>query len=379
MWFTNVVDHAKSFADHLESNAPAIHTILRKYQSKEVVDDEIKRSLEALRSLSEIERYFTDTPFSQETATFLPLNLPLYSFVLFAAMPAYQSVSLTIRAPQRMQDLFTELFDTLSLGEYYPNIHVFTGSRESFLTQYCKKASVILFTGKYENFLRIRKVCSKDTLILFNGVGHNPLVITPSADITMAVEKTLKVKLFNNGQDCAGPDIILAHSSIADVYLKSLLEKLSQVRCGTSYQDDDVVIGPLFESSSLLDVVNLISSIRRKGANIVHGGQIDINHNIMYPCVVRVSLRQLQNFIELYSPLFLMTEYDHDRELALYFDEPNARYQNKEMYISLFGESDYVAGVRGSIILKDRTIHDIERGTEDRDIEESLSLKGFLW
>ncbi|MDO8579367.1 MAG: aldehyde dehydrogenase family protein [bacterium] len=365
MWFTNAIDHAKSFADHLESNAPAIHTVLRKYQSKEVVDDEIKRSLEALRSLSEIERYFTDIPFSQETATFLPLNLPLYSFVLFAAMPAYQSVSLTIRAPKRMQDIFTELFDTLSLGERYPNIHVFSGSRESFLVQYCKKASVILFTGKYENFLRIRKACNKDTLILFNGVGHNPLVITPSADITMAVEKTLKIKLFNNGQDCAGPDIILVHNSIADVYLESLLAKLSQVRCGTSYQDDDVLIGPLFESSSLLDAVNLISSIHRKGANIVHGGQIDINHNIMYPCVIRASLRQLQNFTELYSPLFMVTEYDHDRELALYFDEPNARYQNKEMYISLFGESDYVAGVRGSIILKDRTIHDIERGTEE--------------
>lgn len=365
MWFANAVDHAKSFADHLESNAPAINAILRKYQSKEVVDDEIKRSLEALRSLSEIKRYFTDTPFSQETATFLPLNLPLYSFILFAAVPAYQSVSLTIRPPQRMQNLFAELLDTLLIEECYPNIHTFTGSRESFLARHCKKASVVLFTGKYENFLRIRKVCSKDTLVLYSGVGHNPLVITPSADIELAVEKTLQVKLFNNGQDCAGPDIILVHNSIADAYLKSLLEKLSQVRCDTSYQDDDTVVGPLFESSSLLDAINLISNIRRKGATIVHGGQIDINHNIMYPCVVRVALRQLRNFAELYSPLFLVTEYDHDRELALYFDEPDACYQDKEMYISLFGESDYVAGVRGSIILKDRTIHDIERGTEE--------------
>lgn len=365
MWHPDVMAHAKSFADHLESNMPTIHSILRKYQSKAVVDDEVRRSVEALRNLSEIRQYFETTPLAQRTATFLPLNLPLYSFVLFAAMPAYQSASLVIRVPQRMQELFNELFEALAFGEHYPNITVFDGSRETFLSDHCKTASVVLFTGKYENFLRVRKACSKDTLILYNGVGHNPLVVTPSADITLAVEKTLQVKLFNNGQDCAGPDTILVHGSVIDVYLESLLAQLARVRCGPSYTDDEVVIGPLFEVSSLLDAVNLISTIRRRGAVISSGGHIDLNHNIMYPCVVRASLRQLQNFTELYSPLFLVTEYEHDRELALYFRDPHARYHEKEMYISLFGESDYVTGVHGSIVLKDRTILDVERGTEE--------------
>lgn len=365
MRFTNVIDHAKAFADHLEANISTVHAILRKYQSKGVIDYEIRQSIENLRSLAEINRYFPNTPFSQETATFLPLNLPLYSFVLFAAIPSYQSMSLILRPPQRMQALFNELFNSLSFGEHYPNVRVFTGSRESFLLEHCKKASVVIFTGKYENFLRISKACSKDTIVLFNGVGHNPIVITPSANIKLAVEKTMQVKLLNNGQDCAGPDVILVHSSVADAYLQKLIERLSQVRCDTSYQNDDTVVGPLFESSSLLGVANLISNIRHKGAKIVYGGQIDLNHNVMYPCVVRTSLRQLQNFTELYSPLFLVTEYDHDQELALYFNDPGTRYQNNEMYISLFGESDYVTAVRGSIILKNRTIHDVERGTEE--------------
>ncbi len=365
MFYQNAIEHAKSFADHLESNLSVIHSLLRKYQSKEVVDDEIKRSLEALRSLSEIGQYFGGTPYSQKTAVFLPLNLPLYSFVLFSAIPAYQSVSLITRPPQRMKNLFGEMFNTLSFGNHYPNISIFINSREGFVSQHCKKASVVLFTGRYDNFLRVRKACSKDTLILFNGVGHNPLVITPSADIDLAVNKTLQIKLFNNGQDCASPDIILVHASVVNEYLTKLLEKLYRVRCNASYQKDDVVIGPLFETGSLLNTINLISKLRHQGAVIVHGGQIDLNHNIMYPCVMRSSIRQIQNFTELYSPLFLVTDYDHDWELALYFNEVGAHYQNKEMYISLFGESDYVANVHGSIILKDCTIHDIERGTEE--------------
>ncbi len=364
MWYSNnVVEHARLFADHLKLNIPKIHDILRKHESKQVVDDEINRSTETLKNLGEIGCYCTGTPLSQKTAVFLPLNLPLYSFILFGAMPAYQSASLVIRAPARMKKVFDELFDALLFAEYYPNVSIFHGSREHFVDQCCKKASVVIFTGRYENFLRIRKACKKNTLMLFNGVGHNPLVITPSANIELAVKKTLHVKLFNNGQDCAGPDAILVHSHVIDAYLQKLTSDLAQVRCGISYEDDAVVVGPMFETSSLLGVIKLISDARRHGATIIYGGQIDVNHNVIYPCVLRASLRQWLNFDELYSPLFVILEYKHDQELELYFGDP--RYQNKEMYISLFGESDYISSVLSSIVLKNRIIHDVERGTEE--------------
>jgi hypothetical protein len=80
---------------------------------------------------------------------------------------------------------------------------------------------------------------------------------------------------------------------------------------------------------------------------------------------MRTSLRQTQNFTEIYSPLFIVTEYENDQELALYFRDAGSQYQLNEMYVSLFGESNYVTGMHGSIILRDCTIHDIERGTEE--------------
>jgi len=365
MEYHNVIEHAASFAGHLESSAQIIHRILRKYQSKQVIDDEIQRSIDALRNLSVIGRYFTQPLLSESTAAFMPLNLPLYSFVLFGAMPAYQSAALAIRAPERMREIFRELAERLSFGSFYPNIYFFRGSRDRFISEVCRPATVVIFTGKQENFLHIQKVCGKNTLVLYNGVGHNPIVVTPSADIDLAVRKTMHVKLFNNGQDCAGPDIILVHSSVIDGFVSRLLTGLKEVRCDVSCANDDVVVGPLFETSSLTHFVHLVSEMRNKGASIVHGGQIDLNSNVVYPCVVRTALRQLQNFTEVYSPLFCVAEYEHDCELALYFNDPNCRYQNNEMYISLFGESESVANARGSIILKDCTIHEVERGVSE--------------
>jgi len=360
--YTNILEHAASFASHLESNIEIIHAVLRKYQSKQVVDDEIQRSVDVLRNLSDVGRYFVRPFLSESTAVFMPLNLPLYSFVLFGAMPAYQSASLTIRAPERMREVFQELAEKMALKSHYPNIQFFQGSRERFISDVCRSATVVIFTGRQENFLHIQKVCGKNTLVLYNGVGHNPIVVTPSADLDLAVRKTLHVKLFNNGQDCAGPDSILVHSSVADGFMSRLLAELKKVRCDASYANDEVVIGPLFEISSLPHFVHLVSEMRSKGAVITHGGQIDLANNLVFPCVVRTTLRQLQNFTEIYSPLFCVAEYERDSELSLYFDDPNSRYQSNEMYISLFGESESVANARGSIVLKNCTIHDAERG-----------------
>ena len=365
MIYQDILSHARLFADHLESNSSIIRDILCRYQSKQVIDDELKRSAETLRNLYQIKRYFPSSFLSRSTAVFLPLNLPLYSLILFGIMPAYQSTSLIIRVPEIMNELFQELFQKIEMAKHYPNITLFEGHREKFLCDYCKTSSAVIFTGKYENFLKIQQACSPDTLILYNGVGHNPIVVTSSADIDLAVKKTIEVKLFNNGQDCAGPDTILVHRSISDLYADKLVRELSKVRGGQSYSDDEVVIGPLFEKSSLVDIVHLISDLRKKGAKILYGGQVDLNQNIVYPCVMKFSLSRLQNFTEVYSPLFLIAEYSHDQELDLYFNDSNDQYQNNDMYISLFGESNYVSKMNNGIVLKNCIIHDVEIGTRE--------------
>ena len=173
-------------------------------------------------------------------------------------MPSYQASKVIVRPPERMNDIFAKLSQKLEFLEYYPGIEIFTGARKDFVEDYCKKSSVVLFTGKYKNFLTISKQCNKDTLILFNGSGHNPIVLTPSANIDFAVEKTTYVKLFNSGQDCAGPDCILVHDSIADEFILKLQLALNNTALANSYMDDSTIVGPLFEKGSLTDVIKFI-------------------------------------------------------------------------------------------------------------------------
>ena len=359
---SEILKKAKKFADYIESNRKAIHGVLRQSQSFEVVDDEISRSVDTLRNLEKLSNFYDNRPVVQTISVFLPLNLPLYSYVLFAAMPAFQSETVFVRPPERMQDIFSKLTKTLALDAFFPNIKIYTNNRDEFIGTYCVDADVVIFTGKYKNFLNIRRKCRKETLFLYNGVGHNPVVISSDADIDLAVEKTAYVKLYNNGQDCAGPDCILVHDQIADEFIQRLIKVLKNTPVNDSYENENTVVGPLFEVSAVRYAAEFMIDMRKKGAEITHGGQIDIKKNVVHPTIIETKLSKLTNYKELYSPIFFICRYENDNELARYFNDENREYKRREMYISLFGSSAVVNQVKGSKIISNQTIHDVERG-----------------
>lgn len=355
---------AQKFLNHLLSKRHEIDVVLRKYQSHEVIQDEIGRTVEMLMNIEELTNYFNEKV--DKISVFLPLNLPLYSFALFVAIPSYQCKTIVVRPPERMSSVFQELCDVLSLNLFFENVVFFEGQRQDFLDLHCKNSQVVIFTGKYENFLKIKEVCPKDCLLLFNGVGHNPVVVTESANINLAVERVSHLKLFNNGQDCAGPDMILVHSNVINRFIASLTTKLDQVVSSSNYVDDSVRIGPLFESSSLSKFSSTLEGVVSAGGEIIYGGVVDYKNNIIQPCVCKHSLKKYANYEELYSPVFVIAEYSDDSELDLYFNDSQSRYIQKQMYVSVFGHSDYVENnLRGTIPLINSSIHDNERGTEE--------------
>lgn len=359
--YVNIWNVSQEFANFLNDNRKHIQYLLRQYESKEVVDDEIKRSIETLRNIDKIKKYLGKK--ISKISAFLPLNLPLYSLVIFAIIPSFQSEEVYVRSPERMTDIITKLFKFLSIQEYFKGIKLFTGQKQDFIDMHCKASDGIIFTGKYENYLKIREQCGKNKLIIFNGVGHNPIIITDTADIDLAVEKTIYVKLFNGGQDCAGPDIILVHSNVVDVFLKKIINKLKQIKTDVNYDSDKTKIGPVFESMSIFQFTKIIESVYLSGGKIIYGGNVDYKNKVIYPCVCKFELSDYVNYNELYGPIFLISEYEDDSKLDIYFNDPEGKYARSQMYVSIFGENRYVANcLPGTIPLVNVTIHDAELG-----------------
>lgn len=360
----SIVGHCKEVACFINQNRESIIQVLLQHESRLTAEDEIEKTINLLNSINENIHFFTDKKVAK-IATFLPLNLPLYSLFLFAAIPSYQSGSTSVRAPQLFHTIFPELVEKLSFAEFYPSVRVTDYDRNLFVEEECKDANVIIFTGKYNNFLRVKERCPQNALFIYNGVGHNPVVVTPNADVALAAKKVAFLKTFNNGQDCAGADMILVHKDVIENFMVNLRMELNKISIGNDYHEG-VVVGPMAETAQLFSMSEQLSLTKNRGGVIVCGGSINFRTCIAEPTVCRYHIKDFCNYKELYCPLIIVAEYDSDSDLQSYFEDRGNQYVQEQMYVTVFGDSDYVAKeIPGTIILRNLIIHDVERGTEE--------------
>jgi acyl-CoA reductase-like NAD-dependent aldehyde dehydrogenase len=308
-------------------------------------------------SLDEILPYLERS--TEAVAVFFPLNLPVYTYTLFAVIPSFIARDVFIRPPQRMMELFRNLMPLLNTEIFFPNIRICFESREDFVESYVTTANVTVFTGQEKNARLILKRARKGGLFLFNGFGWNPIVANPVADLQVTVSKTVEAKLFNSGQDCAGPDTILVHQDIANQFVDMLKDKLSLVMSG-EYTDPDVTVGRIMEESQL---GHLSAFLLKHQSLIVYGGCVDYRKGIVQPTLIVSFLADQTSFKELFSPIFSGGIFKDDQQLAKYFDSP--QYAANSMYVSVFGSSTYVDHLERSIIIRNQTILDVERGNNE--------------
>ncbi|HTF11932.1 MAG TPA: aldehyde dehydrogenase family protein, partial [Asanoa sp.] len=101
------------------------------------------------------------------------------------------------------------------------------------------------FTGSSEVGTRIGELCGRhlQTPCLELG-GKNPLVVTPSADLDLAVEGALFSGFGTAGQRCTSLGTAIVHESVYESFVDSLGKALSDAVIGDPTRED-VLYGPM--------------------------------------------------------------------------------------------------------------------------------------
>ena len=347
-----------SLAKIIELNQEALIDILLEYESFETAKDEVWRSLDCLKNISKEFKYLSYGKVDL-MCTIFPINLPLYSLVLFAIVPSFVANEVVVRPPVLMREVLQEIVELLNLSEIVLGIKFVDMERSLFNEAFISIADVVMFTGRYENVKNVQEACP-DALFIYNGAGVNPVVVTSSADLESAVDKTVEARVFNSGQDCHGPDMIFVHEKIVDDFQQRLVTKLCEIKVG-DYQDRDVKVGPLIDVDNL-SVVNSFFNTHAK--SIVYGGEIDFKRGIVYPTVIKENVRDLRTFTttEFFSPVFYLLIYRNNNDLRKYFSQES--YSDFAMYTSIFGNTPYSSEMPNTVILQDKILNDVERGND---------------
>ncbi len=152
--------------------------------------------------------------------------------------------------------------------------------------------------------------------------GNNGLVVTPNADLDLAVRAVLFGAVGTAGQRCTTIRRLIVHDSIFDRLKDSLIAAYAQVRIGNPLEDG-VLMGPLIDAEAVRDMMKAIGEIQDQGGKVLCGGEVlsgGIYDSGTYvtPCICEVENDYPIVKRETFAPILYMIRY-HSFEQAIEF------------------------------------------------------------
>lgn len=193
--------------------------------------------------------------------------------------------------------------------------------------------------------------------------GNNAIILTPSADLDMAMNAIVFGAVGTAGQRCTSTRRLIIHSSIYDEVKERLLKVYPQLldRIGDPL-DESTLIGPLIDNAAVEMMKNALEKAKSEGANILFGGEHK-GGNYMVPALV-----EAENHFEIvqketFAPILYLMKYDTMEEaMQMHNDVPQGL--SSAIFSNSILETEYFWSQQGS----DCGIANVNIGTSGAEI-----------
>lgn len=354
----NFLKKTQIFISRINNNKDKIIEILTKIETYETAKDEIKRSIKCLSGIERQKKFLT-TEKVELIASYLPLNQPLYSLVLFVLVPSMISKNIAFRSPVLLSYVYSELFNIIISVEEKVTLCLI--SRRDFFKKFTKNADVIIFTGLYDNALKLLQKIKNDSLFLFNGSALNPIVVTETADLDKAAHDVVRERLFNSGQDCMAPCAIFVNSKVINDFLFYVGQNLKLYKVGNT-ADREIDVGQMLEYYSIEFAEKYYTCYKN---NIVYGGGIIKERKIIEPTVILFDSPEQVPQTLIFAPILLVSKYDIIKDIEAYLNTEEALALSG--YISIYTKSESTSNFElyNLKLLTNKSLFDYEDGNTE--------------
>jgi aldehyde dehydrogenase (NAD+) len=188
--------------------------------------------------------------------------------------------------------------------------------------------------------------------------GNNAMIVTPSADMDMAVRAILFGAVGTCGQRCTSLRRLIVHENVYDALITPLANAYKSVRIGSPL-DDSTLIGPLIDKASFDAMNSAIRAAQEQGGKILAGnGRAEVQ-GINGGYYVRPTLISMPSQTEIvrhetFAPILYVMKYkDFDEAIALQNDVPQGlsscvfsnNIRESELFLSAVGSDCGIANV----------------------------------
>jgi aldehyde dehydrogenase (NAD+) len=102
--------------------------------------------------------------------------------------------------------------------------------------------------------------------------GNNAIVVTPHADLDLAVRAILFGAVGTAGQRCTSTRRIIVHSSVRDELAQRLLKAYASIPIGDP-RKPGTLMGPLVTRDAVTDMQNALRRLKDEGGEVLYGGE----------------------------------------------------------------------------------------------------------
>ena len=155
--------------------------------------------------------------------------------------------------------------------------------------------------------------------------GNNAVIVTPGADIDLAIRAILFGAVGTAGQRCTTTRRVIAHQDIFNHLKESLVKAYQQVRIGSPLEDD-TLMGPLIDCDAVAAMQRALETIKRQGGRILFGGEV-LSGGIydagtyVTPCICEVEPDCPIVREETFAPILYLIQYKTLEEAIQYHND----------------------------------------------------------
>lgn len=160
------------------------------------------------------------------------------------------------------------------------------------------------------------KVAARFGRALLELGGNNAIIVTPSADLGIAVPSILFGAVGTAGQRCTSTRRVIVHRSLADKVFDTLKGAYLQIGSGKvgSPLEADTLVGPLIDDLAFNGMQAALERIRAEAAEVVGGQRVrqDLGEGAYYvhPALVKLNGNSRVIDEETFAPLTYLIPYD---------------------------------------------------------------------
>ncbi len=181
-----------------------------------------------------------------------------------------------------------------------------------------RRLPLISATGSCRMGARVGAVVGQRTgCALLELGGNNAAIVTPRADLDLALRAVLFAAVGTAGQRCTTLRRLILHESIAEAFLERLARAYTSVPIGDPWEDG-ILMGPLINERAAVSMSEALHAAEEQGGEVLQGGRrLDRPGFFVEPAIVRARADMPIVSVETFAPiLYALTYNDLDEAIA---------------------------------------------------------------